>query len=81
MRGTLTIFAQESLYIRIEVLLLAILFLALCYLMVFYPKRERGFYSWHPVKRALAVLFFPLVLLYCWLTSGATIELYAALMG
>ena len=80
MRSTAYIFAQEPLYIQIEALLIAAIFLGFFYLVIFYPKRERGFYSWHPVKRALAVAFFPLVLIYCWLTSGAEIDFYDDLM-
>ena len=80
MRSTIYLFAQEALYIQIEAILVATIFLALFYLAIFYPKREQGFYSWHPVKRTCAVVFFPLVLLYCWLSSGATIDFYDDLM-
>ena len=34
------------------------------YILVFFPRRDSGFYSWHPVKRVLAIMFFPLVILF-----------------
>ena len=42
---------------------------ALVYVLVFLPKGETGFYRWHPIKRILAVTFFPLVLLYLLITA------------
>lgn len=43
---------------------------ALVYAFVLFPQEEMGFYSWHPIRRILAVLFLPFVLLYLLLTIG-----------
>ena len=64
MRSPFHLIAGQPGYIQIETFLIAAAFFAVFYLMIFYPKREIGFYSWRPVKRALAVAFFPLVLIY-----------------
>ena len=72
MRSILYLIASQPGYIQIETFLIAAAFLVLFYLVIFYPKREDGFYSWHPVKRAFAVAFFPIVMFYYFLTSAVT---------
>ena len=51
--------------------LVALLFsIGVVYALVFLPRSETGFFSWHPVKRVLAIVFVPFVLFYWWATSG-----------
>jgi hypothetical protein len=47
-----------------------ILFIALLYLAIIYPRSDTGFYSWHPVMRILLLLFLPLVLVFRFFTAG-----------
>jgi glucose dehydrogenase len=47
-----------------------ILFVALLYLTLIYPRSDTGFYSWHPAKRIVFLIFLPLVLLFKFLTAG-----------
>jgi hypothetical protein len=72
MRTIFYLIGSQPSYIQIETYLIAAAFLVLFYLVIFYPKREAGFYSWHPVKRAFAVAFFPMVMFYYFLTSAVT---------
>ena len=37
--------------------------LALCVALIFLPTSQSGFWSWHPMKRLLAVIFLPPVIL------------------
>lgn len=56
--------------VRIQVVFGLVLQVALLYILLFFPRRDSGFYSWHPVKRVLAIMFFPFVIFYFWCVSG-----------
>ncbi|MGA3049051.1 MAG: hypothetical protein ABSD67_20620 [Terracidiphilus sp.] len=42
----------------------------LLYLAIIYPHSEAGFYSWHPIKRVLFLLFLPYILIFKFFTAG-----------
>ena len=66
---TLLILADSPLDL-VRDLVALLLSVGVVYALVFLPRSKSGFYSWHPVKRVLTIVFFPFALFYWWATSG-----------
>jgi hypothetical protein len=65
----LSVFAALMSEITMRVVVGTILESAFVYAIIFLPKAETGFYSWHPIKRILAIILFPFVLIYALASS------------